>query len=147
MNRGIEKPKGATADDFFYRVSAKALVIDEQNRILLAREENGFWELLGGSMDYGQSAKKTIIREVKEETGIDVLEVAEQPSYFVSGKHTTQDYWIVNVLFETRLADLDFTPSKECVELKFFEASEIQNINAYETVKDFARQLEMWHKK
>jgi 8-oxo-dGTP pyrophosphatase MutT (NUDIX family) len=36
----------------FYRVSIKALVLDEQGRFLLCREDNGKWELPGGGLDF-----------------------------------------------------------------------------------------------
>ncbi len=32
----------------FYRVSAKALILDKEKRVLLEKEDNGSWELLGG---------------------------------------------------------------------------------------------------
>ena len=39
----------------FYRVSVKGIVIDEQGRILLARESDGTWDMLGGGLDHGEN--------------------------------------------------------------------------------------------
>ncbi|WHM38192.1 NUDIX domain-containing protein [Streptomyces sp. BPTC-684] len=54
-------------------VAASAVVADDQGRILLQRRrDNGLWALPGGAMDMGESLPGTAVREVKEETGLDV---------------------------------------------------------------------------
>lgn len=68
----------------FYRVSIKALVLDEEGRFLLCREDVGKWELPGGGLDHGESPRDGIIREIKEEMGLEVTSVAEHPSYFLT---------------------------------------------------------------
>lgn len=53
--------------------STTAVVTDEQGRILLVhRVDNGLWALPGGGMDLGESIEECALREVKEETGLDV---------------------------------------------------------------------------
>jgi 8-oxo-dGTP pyrophosphatase MutT (NUDIX family) len=51
-----------------------ALVLDERGaRVLLTRRtDNGRWCLPGGRMDPGESAAETCVREVLEETGLQV---------------------------------------------------------------------------
>lgn len=54
--------------------SASAIITDAQGRILLEkRRDNSLWGLPGGAMEIGESIGETIVREVKEETGLDVL--------------------------------------------------------------------------
>lgn len=54
-------------------VAASAVVTDDQGRILLQRRrDNDLWALPGGAMDMGESLPGTAVREVKEETGLDV---------------------------------------------------------------------------
>jgi 8-oxo-dGTP diphosphatase len=40
----------------FYRVSVKALILDDKKRFLLIREGNGFWSLPGGGLDFGENS-------------------------------------------------------------------------------------------
>ena len=56
------------------RVGASALIFDEaRDRILMTqRSDNSRWCLPGGGMDPGESASETCIREVMEETGLQV---------------------------------------------------------------------------
>lgn len=53
--------------------SASAIVADDQGRILLVkRRDNTLWALPGGGHDIGETIEQTAIREVKEETGLEV---------------------------------------------------------------------------
>ena len=56
------------------RPGASALIFDDaRKRVLLTRrEDNGRWCLPGGGMDPGESAAEACIREVLEETGLEV---------------------------------------------------------------------------
>ncbi|MGW0980307.1 NUDIX hydrolase [Streptomyces xiamenensis] len=53
--------------------SVVAFIQDSHGRILMIRRsDNGRWALPGGGHDAGESIADTVIREAKEETGIDV---------------------------------------------------------------------------
>jgi ADP-ribose pyrophosphatase YjhB (NUDIX family) len=50
-----------------------AAVFNERGEILLQkRSDNGFWSMPGGAVDPGESVEQGAIREVLEETGLDV---------------------------------------------------------------------------
>ena len=53
---------------------ASALIFDQStgNVLLTRRQDNGRWCLPGGGMDPGESAAEACIREVFEETGLEV---------------------------------------------------------------------------
>ncbi|WP_410769506.1 NUDIX domain-containing protein [Fontibacillus sp. BL9] len=56
-------------------VTGGAIIRDHQNRILLQRRSDyGDWGLPGGGMNAGESVEETMIREVFEETGLEVTE-------------------------------------------------------------------------
>ena len=53
--------------------STTSVVIDDEGRIaLVLRRDNGLWALPGGGMEPGESIEDAAVREVKEETGLDV---------------------------------------------------------------------------
>jgi 8-oxo-dGTP diphosphatase len=59
----------------FQRLAAYALVFDASGRVLLSREparRPGRWLLPGGGVEHGEHPEQAVIREVQEETGLDV---------------------------------------------------------------------------
>jgi len=52
-------------------ISIKAVVV-HQNRVLLLANERGEWDLPGGRPDPGEDHRATLVREVREETGLGV---------------------------------------------------------------------------
>ena len=122
----------------FYRVSIKGLILDEtRTKFLIILEDKGFWELPGGGMDWGESVETCLKRELKEEMGLTVTYVNPFPSYYLIGKNT-KDHWTLNLVFEIKVKDLNFTPSDECQELRFILPEEVGSINTFRTVKELA---------
>lgn len=109
----------------FYRTSVKALIKNSEGKILLSKEENGMWELLGGGLDHGETPQTGLVREVQEETNLKVHSIAIQPSYYVTFPVVERNYYAANVIFEAKIDNLNFTPSDECIDLQYFSPEEI----------------------
>lgn len=55
------------------KVDARAVIFDDNDRILLVKERaDGRWAIPGGWIDVGLSPQEAAVKEVKEETGLDV---------------------------------------------------------------------------
>jgi 8-oxo-dGTP pyrophosphatase MutT (NUDIX family) len=55
------------------KVGVGVTILDDRGRILLEkRSDNGTWGLPGGGIEPGESVYETALREVKEETGLDI---------------------------------------------------------------------------
>jgi len=124
--------------DKYYRISVKALVLNKEKKFLLTKEDNGKWELPGGGIEFGEDYKTCLKRELKEETGLTVTHINDRPAYFFTDKHPNYK-WISNVLFETKLKDLNFTPSEECIEMRFFSKEEAAKEKIFSNVKTFIK--------
>jgi 8-oxo-dGTP diphosphatase len=69
-------------------------LIDPDNRILLAQRPEGkqlagLWEFPGGKVEPGERPEETLIRELREELGIDVKEPCLSPLTFASHAYPT----------------------------------------------------------
>lgn len=124
-------------DENYYRVSIKGIAVDETGRFLLAKEDNGKWELLGGGLDHGEDPIAGLKREIAEETGLEVTQVSASPKYFLTTKRYSAETFLANVIYEIKLKDLNFTPSDECQELRFFTVSEARKEPLFPNVEKF----------
>lgn len=126
-------------ENCFYRVSVKALVLNEaKDKFLICKEEEGTWELPGGGLDWGSTPQEDLPREIDEEMGVGVRKIAEHPSYFITAQTRNHKTWIVNVLYETELLSLDFRASDECVEIRFVNKEDIEELNVFPTITKLA---------
>ena len=93
---GVEKP--------ILLVAACALV-DVDGRVLLARRPEGkkmagLWEFPGGKLNPGETPEVALIRELKEELGIDVTQSCLAPLFFAS--HAYERFHLLMPLYVCR---------------------------------------------
>ena len=85
-------------------VAACALV-DVDGRVLIARRPEGkkragLWEFPGGKVEAGELPEQTLIRELREELGIDVTQACLAPLTFAS--HSYPDFHLLMPLWICR---------------------------------------------
>ncbi len=85
-------------------VSAVAL-IDSDGRVLLAQRPEGkslagLWEFPGGKVEAGETPEAALIRELREELGIDTVASCLAPLTFAS--HSYPDFHLLMPLFACR---------------------------------------------
>jgi 8-oxo-dGTP diphosphatase len=112
-------------------VSVKGVCVRD-GKVLLMREGSslgGEWELPGGGLDFGEDIRAGFMREIREETGLKVTEMSKDPVYIWTtrvDKWSGMDWYYTLVLaYRIELESLDFKPSEECLELRFFSQEEL----------------------
>ncbi|MBT2440325.1 NUDIX domain-containing protein [Streptomyces sp. ISL-36] len=119
-------------------VAASAVVTDDRGRILLQRRrDNDLWALPGGGMDMTDSLPGTAVREVKEETGLDV-EVTGLVGTYTDPRHIIEysDGEVrrqFNVCFRARIIGGELSISDESTELRFVDRSELDALPMHQT--------------
>lgn len=112
-------------------VAASAVVADEHGRILLQRRaDNDLWALPGGVAEFGESITETVVREVREETGIDVeplyiIGVYSDPKHVFaySDGEVRQEF---SVCAACRPIGGQITVSSESTEVRYFRPDEVR---------------------
>lgn len=118
--------------------AASAVVTDDQGRILLQRRrDNGLWALPGGGMELSDSLPGTAVREVKEETGLDV-EITGLVGTYTDPRHIIaySDGEVrrqFNVCFTARITGGELTISDESTELRFVVPAELDSLSLHHT--------------
>jgi 8-oxo-dGTP pyrophosphatase MutT (NUDIX family) len=114
-------------------VSAAAIVMNENNEILLVREPRRGWEMPGGQVEEGESLQDAAVRETKEESGIDI-EIIQFCGIFQNVKGS-----IVNTLFLARPIGGEPIVTRESLETGYFPIEEALN---KVTWKNFKQRIE-----
>lgn len=90
-------------------VSVGALIFNDKSEIFLAKRsqlaknERGFWEAPGGSVEFGETLEHAIKREIKEEYGVDLILFEQLPAqnHLIPKEH---QHWVPSS-FVSRIKD------------------------------------------
>ena len=111
-------------------VSAAAIVVNEENEVLLIKGPRRGWEMPGGQVEEGESLKAAAIRETKEECGLDI-EVTR-----FCGVFQNVDRSICNTLFLGRAIGGELTTTEEALEVGFFPIEKVYEMVTYLNFKE-----------
>ena len=109
-------------------VAACALV-DADGRVLLAQRPQGksmtgLWEFPGGKVESGERPEQSLIRELKEELGIDVKEECLAPLTFAS--HLYPDFHLLMPLYVCRRWE-GIVEARETQRLKWVRPNDLRS--------------------
>lgn len=113
-------------------ITSGGVIIDKENKILLKKDPIRGWELPGGIVEEGETIKKAVIREVKEETGLDIKIVNFCGVSQVINKNVCNLWWLGKPL------EGELKTSDESLEVGFFSFEEALKMI---TNQDFKEEL------
>lgn len=130
-------------NDAWYRISAKALIYNDKWQILLCKESNDTWDIPGGWLDHGENLHDSIKRELLEEMGLEVTSISDKPECFITAhKESSKSRpWIANICYRVDVKDLNFSRSDECVEIGFFDATNLPSIKTIVNVVEVFKEI------
>jgi 8-oxo-dGTP pyrophosphatase MutT (NUDIX family) len=117
-----------------------AVVTDDDGRVLLVhRVDNDRWALPGGVVEIGERVAETAVREVREETGIDV-EVVGISGVYSDPRHViAYDDGEVRqqfaLCFLARPAGGQLRPSAESLEVRWVPRSDLAALNIHPSMR------------
>ena len=140
----LEKVKELFCNEEGYqtpKIDTRAAIFKD-NKILLVCENNGTWSLPGGWCDVLESVKSNTIKEVKEETGLDV-EVEKIIAIQDRNKHNKPiyAYGVCKIFSQCKILSGEFVENIETTETRFFGKDELPKNLAKEKVNK--EQIEM----
>lgn len=127
-NINLDKVKELFCNENGYqtpKIDTRAAIFKE-GRILLVHENNGTWSLPGGWCDVLESVKSNTIKEVKEETGLDI-ETVKIIAIQDRNKHNKPQYayGICKVFVLCNVVGGKFVENIETTEIKYFSLEEL----------------------
>lgn len=123
-------------------VGVGALIVCD-GKILLEKRKNdpgkGKWSIPGGLVELGENIEQTVIREVKEETGLDV----EKPEHIdvvdnvVLDEDSKVRYHFVIVDYFVKLKGGRLKAASDAEELRWVPLDELETYNLTKTIRAF----------
>jgi 8-oxo-dGTP diphosphatase len=105
-------------------------LVDSDGRVLVAQRPEGkqfagLWEFPGGKIETGETPEASLIRELKEELGIDTQSACLAPLSFVS--HAYDDFHLLMLLYVCRKWQGTAQPL-EAAALKWVRPRDLRNL-------------------
>lgn len=128
------------------KVDVRGLVLAEDGKILMVKESaDGRWALPGGWADIGYSPKEVIIKECREEAGIDV--VPERLLAVFDKKmhpHPPEQYYIYKLAFLCRATSFTLKKGFDVLDAGFFAIDQLPELSEDRNLKS---QIELLYQK
>lgn len=154
-------------EHLFSHIGVRVFIMDQQKRLLLVRhtvqsEDTEFWILPGGGVEENEYSWDAAIREVKEETNlnisvIDLMYTLEEKTH--NGLRCTNYFLgeIVNGDLELGL-DPEFDLNNQVLsDIRFFSREEIKGLSKvypnvireefWDVIEDYMPKYRIWHKR
>jgi ADP-ribose pyrophosphatase YjhB (NUDIX family) len=120
-------------------VAVTAFVQDEQGRLLMIRRtDNDMYSIPGGAQDVGETIGHTVMREVKEETGIDVepidiIGVYSDPAHVIAytDGEVRQQF---SICFRARPTGGELRTSNESSEVHWIRRGDLAALNIHPSI-------------
>lgn len=124
-------PRLAEVDDSLYRVALRALIIN-RGRVLLVKEFDGggWWAIPGGGVDYGETAKACLVREIEEELGVtpEFVKCDFKIAHYDIGK-VVNGVPRMNIYFKATVPEKEIEPTPHVKEWAWFSKKEFLDLN------------------
>lgn len=113
-----------------HTLTAGAVVMNDQNQILLIKSPRRGWEPPGGRVEAGESIKAAAIRETREESGIEVEIIT-----FCGIFHDVENS-VCSTLFLGKPIGGEPTTSDESLEVGFFNVKEALEMVTWKSFRE-----------
>ena len=105
-----------------HSVSVAAVIVNDADQVLaVERRDNGHWEPPGGVLELAESIEDGLLREVREETGLDVTIEA------LTGAYKNLPRGIVALVFRCRPVSGRLATSAETAQIRWLTRDEVRD--------------------
>ena|SRR5680860_15207 len=139
------------------RKISSALIFSKDNKILMGKKDpakggvySDCWHIPGGGKDEGETLEQTLMREVLEETGIDISSYQIKPIPFIGSGISektlkTGEKVLCKMEFNRFEVNIDdknaekivLLPTDDLIEMRWFDSKELKNVKQIPGGREF----------
>ena len=121
----------------FYRVAAKAIIKDDQDRMLMVFSKDGNPEVPGGGWEHGETFEECLRREVMEELGVELKVIG--PLWFTYQSVSKRGWHVLRLVATAELASTDFPVGEDMSEARWVSKDELLQLEYSDNADDAIR--------
>lgn len=128
------------------KVDIRGLLLSPDNKVLLVKESaDNKWSLPGGWADVGHSPKEVIVKEFKEETGLDInakklLAVFDKRKH----PHPPQPFYVYKMVFYCEAITFNLNKGFDVLDVQYFDINNLPELSEDRILK---HQVELLYNK
>jgi len=114
-------------------IGIDAIITNSNNEILLVKRDAGskaypnLWSLISGKVDWGEEVKEAVIREVKEETSLDIEVIKFTGKYYdKKGRHPTKT--MICLPHICKVVGGELRAGSDAEDAKWFKLDDVKNM-------------------
>jgi ADP-ribose pyrophosphatase YjhB (NUDIX family) len=107
----------------FYRVAVKAVIFDDQQRMLMVINSKGNAELPGGGWEHDEDLEVCLQREAQEEIGVALKNIS--PVWFTFRGHSLYSWHVLRLVVKAELASTDFKLGDDMSKIQYVTKGEL----------------------
>ncbi len=123
---------------YFYRISIKALIFDDQKKFLLLQEKDGSRSLPWWWLAQWDTLEQSLHIKIPKELWVHPIWISSNPYYFITATddHDPEERK-GNIIYEVRLSDHKFTLWKDEHAYRFFSKDEATKVSLTKNTIEF----------
>ena len=128
-----------------------AVIKNDRGEILLAKrnqpehpQAHGKWEFVGGGIEFGEDPEASLVREVKEEAGLDVKIIKLFPKIITDSQEgpNGEQFQIIAITYECEIVGGELKSSDpEIAELKFVNLGDLKTYDTFNNITETVKLL------
>jgi 8-oxo-dGTP diphosphatase len=135
-------PRLPQIDDCLYRISIKAVIIQNRKLLLVHERDDEWWSVPGGGIDYGETVEQAIRRELSEELGVDPQDVHyDASSLFLQIGAVVNGVPRANLFYRVHVPVEAIKLTEHVIEHKWCSATEIAELYTSPSTGDVIKEL------
>ncbi len=128
VNGEINHPESTRRDDYLFRASLKAVILNKQGHVLVVKEtDRDWWDIPGGGLDHGETIRDALARELHEEVSLEgnfeyKVILVEDPRYL-----NAHNLYQMRIIFAVKPENFAFEPGDDGDEVIFIDPKDFKD--------------------